>query len=48
MTKVFPYPLTSIPLPLCHMGRLKQTAPKVKLLYELESRIQNDVPPNIE
>ena len=48
MTKVFPYPLTSIPLPLCHMGRLNQTAPKVKLLYELESRIQNDVPPNID
>ena len=48
MTKVLPYPFTSIPLPLCHMGRLKQTAPKVKLLYELESRIQNDVPPNVE
>ena len=30
----------------CKTG--KQTAPKVKLLYELESRISNDMPPNVD
>ena len=46
MKKVLSYPLTPIPLLLCHVDGLKQTTPKVKLLYELEYRIPNDMPPN--
>ena len=34
--------LSSILLSLCHVNRLKQTTPKVKLSYEKESRIPND------
>ena len=29
-------------------GGLRQTTPKLKLLYELESRIPNDMPPNVD
>ena len=48
MEEVLSYPLTPIPLLLCHMDGLSQTTPKVKLLYKIESRIPNDMPPNID
>ena len=48
MEEVLSYPLTPIPLPLCHVDSLKQTTPKVKLLYKLESCIPNDMPPNVD
>ena len=48
MEEVLFYPLTLIPLSLCHVDGLKQTTPKVKLLYKLESRIPNDMPPNVD
>ena len=48
MEEVFSYPLTPIPFSLCHVDSLKQTTPKVKLLYELASRIPNDMPPNAD
>ena len=47
MEEVLSYPLTPIPLSLCHIDSLNQTTPKIKLLYKLESRIPNDMPPNI-
>ena len=47
MKEVLSYLLTSIPLLFCHVDRLKQTAPKVKL-FELESRIRHNVPPNVD
>ena len=39
MEEVLSYPFTPIPLSLCHVDGLKQTTSKVKILYELESRI---------
>ena len=48
MEEVLSYQLTPIPLSLCHVDGLKQTTPKAKLLYELESRIPNDMPPNVD
>ena len=47
MKEVLSYPLTPIPLSLCHVDGLKQT-PKVKLLYKLESRIPNDMPSKVD
>ena len=48
MKEVSSYPLTPIPLSLCHVDGLKQKTPKVKLLYELKSSIPNDMPPNVD
>ena len=48
MEEVLSYQLTQIRPPLCHVNGLKQTTPKAKLLYELESRIPNDMPPNVD
>ena len=48
MKEVLSYPLTPSPLSLCHVDGLQQTIPKVKLLYELESRIPNVMPPNVD
>ena len=48
MEEVLSYPLTPIPLSLCHVDGLSQTTPKVKLLYKIESRIPNDMPPNVD
>ena len=48
MEEVLSYPLTPIPSSLCHVDGLKQITPKVKVLYELESRIPDDMPTNID
>ena len=48
MEEVLSYPFTPIPFSLCHVNDLKQTTSKVKILYELESRIPNDMPPNVD
>ena len=46
--EVFSYSLTSVALLLCHVNGLKQTTPKVKLSYELESRFQTIYHPNVD
>ena len=48
MEEVLSYPLTPIPLSLCHMESLKQTTSKVKFLHKLESCIPIDIPPDID
>ena len=48
MEEVLSYPLTPIPLSLCHMEGLKETTPKVKFLHKLESCIPIDMLPNID
>ena len=47
MEEVLSYLLTPFPLSLCQVDGLNKTTPKVKTLYELESRIPNDIPLNV-
>ena len=44
MAEVFCYPLTPVPLSLCHVDGTMLKSPKVKLLQELESRIVSTPP----
>ena len=48
MEEVLSNQMSSIPLSLCQVEGLKQTTLKVKLLYKLESRMPNGMPPNVD
>jgi len=48
MEEVLSYPLTPIPLSLCHVDGNKQTTPKSTLLSVLEKRICSQPPPHID
>ena len=40
MEDILKYPLTSVPLSLCHIDGTMQKTPKTKLLQELENRVK--------
>ena len=48
MEEVLKYPLTPVPLSLCHPDGIMQKTPKSKLLLELEKRIATRNPHNID
>ena len=48
MAEVFCYPLTPVPLSLCHVDGTMPKSPKVKLLQELESRIVSTPPSHFD
>ena len=42
------YPLTPVPLSLCHLDGSMQKTPKTKLLQELEKRVKSTSPSHID
>ena len=48
MATVLTYPLTPVPLSLCHVDGKMQKTPKAKLLQELESRVIHSPPKNVD
>ena len=48
MAEVFCYPLTPVPLSLCHTDGTILNSPKAKLLTELESRVKSEAPTKID
>ena len=48
MVEVLKFPLTPVPLSLCHADGSMQKTPKVKLLSELEVRMKTDIPTHID
>ena len=48
MAEILKYPLTPIPLSLCHVDGTMQSTKKSVLIKELESRIKTDDPPYID
>ena len=48
MAEVFCYPLTPVPLSLCHTDGTILSSPKAKLLTELESRVRSEAPTKID
>ena len=48
MADILTYPLTPVPLSLCHLDGSKQKTPKTKLLQELAKRVKSTSPTIID